>query len=73
MRWQSALFEPGSPCLRHSELFASCLDYCGAHRAAQLHERMTAGPAWHEGDFVWCQPNGRLIGNHVGETSGMPC
>jgi integrase len=36
-----------------------------AHRAAQLHERMTAGPAWHEGDFVWCQPNGRPIGNHA--------
>ena len=26
---------------------------------------MTAGPAWHEGDFVWCQPNGRPIGNHA--------
>jgi len=35
------------------------------HRAAQLHERMTAGPAWHDGDFVWCQPNGRPIGNHA--------
>jgi integrase len=36
-----------------------------AHRAAQLHERMTAGPAWHDGDFVWCQSNGRPIGNHA--------
>jgi integrase len=36
-----------------------------AHRAAQLHERMTAGPGWHEGDFVWCQPSGRPIGNHA--------
>ena len=36
-----------------------------AHRAAQLHERMTAGPAWHDGGFVWCQPNGRPIGNHA--------
>jgi len=35
------------------------------HRAAQLHERMTAGPAWHDGGFVWCQPNGRPIGNHA--------
>jgi site-specific recombinase XerD len=26
---------------------------------------MTAGPGWHEGDFVWCQPNGRPIGNHA--------
>jgi integrase len=36
-----------------------------AHRAAQLHERMTAGPAWRDGDFVWCQPNGRPIGAHA--------
>jgi integrase len=36
-----------------------------AHRAAQLHERMTAGPAWHDADFVWCQRNGRPIGNHA--------
>jgi site-specific recombinase XerD len=26
---------------------------------------MTAGAAWHNGDFVWCQPNGRPIGNHA--------
>jgi integrase len=36
-----------------------------AHRATQLQERMTAGPAWQDGDFVWCQPNGRPIGNHA--------
>jgi integrase len=36
-----------------------------AHRAAQLHERMTGRPTWHDGDFVWCQPNGRPIGNHA--------
>jgi integrase len=36
-----------------------------AHRAAQLHERMTAGPAWRDGGFVWCQPNGQPIGNHA--------
>jgi integrase len=36
-----------------------------AHRAAQLEERMIAGPAWHDGDFVWCQPNGRPIGAHA--------
>jgi integrase len=36
-----------------------------AHRSAQLHERMTAGSAWRDGDFVWCQPNGRPIGNHT--------
>ena len=26
---------------------------------------MIAGPAWHDGDFVWCQPNGRPIGAHA--------
>jgi integrase len=36
-----------------------------AHRTAQLHERMTTGPTWHDGDFVWCQPNGRPIGAHA--------
>jgi integrase len=36
-----------------------------AHRAAQLAERMTAGPNWKDGDFVWCQPNGRPIGAHA--------
>ena len=36
-----------------------------AHRSAQLLERMNSGPAWHDGDFVWCQPNGRPIGNHA--------
>jgi hypothetical protein len=32
------------------------------HRTAQLQERMAAGSVWHDGDFVWCQPNGRPIG-----------
>jgi integrase len=36
-----------------------------AHRAAQLEERMIAGPIWQGGDFVWCQPNGRPIGAHA--------
>jgi integrase len=36
-----------------------------AHRAAQLEERMIAGPVWQDGDFVWCQPNGRPIGAHA--------
>ena len=26
---------------------------------------MIAGPAWQDGDFVWCQPNGRPIGAHA--------
>jgi integrase len=33
-----------------------------AHLATQLQERMTAGPAWQDGDYVWCQTNGRPIG-----------
>jgi hypothetical protein len=36
-----------------------------AHRAAQLEERMTAGPAWDDSGFVWCQPNERPIGAHA--------
>lgn len=36
-----------------------------AHRAAQLQERMTAGSAWDDGHFVWCQSNGRSIGAHA--------
>jgi len=36
-----------------------------AHRAAQLEERLIAGPTWEDGDFVWCQPNGRPIGAHA--------
>lgn len=36
-----------------------------AHRSAQAQERQTAGPAWHESDFVWCQANGRPIGSHA--------
>ena len=33
-----------------------------AHRTAQLQARMVAGSAWHDGDFVWCQTNGRPVG-----------
>jgi integrase len=36
-----------------------------AHRDAQLEERMTSGTAWHDGDFVWCQPTGQPIGAHA--------
>jgi integrase len=35
------------------------------HRAAQFEERMLAGPIWGDGDFIWCQPNGRPIGAHT--------
>ena len=35
------------------------------HRATQVHERMIAGSAWHDGDFVWCQLSGRPIGAHA--------
>ena len=36
-----------------------------AHRNIQLEERVAAGSAWEDGDLVWCQPNGRPIGNHA--------
>jgi integrase len=36
-----------------------------AHRTAQLAERMAAGSHWRDGDFVWCQANGRPIGAHA--------
>lgn len=36
-----------------------------AHRTAQFAERMAAGSRWHDGDFVWCQANGRPIGAHA--------
>jgi hypothetical protein len=36
-----------------------------AHRAEQLRERMTAGSVWADGDYVWCQRNGRPIGAHA--------
>jgi len=36
-----------------------------AHRAEQLKERMTVGSVWPDGDYVWCQPNGRPIGAHA--------
>lgn len=32
-----------------------------AHRAAQLQERLQAGPLWEEHGLVFCQPNGRPI------------
>jgi integrase len=31
------------------------------HKAAQLGERMLAGPEWHDEDLVFAQPNGRPI------------
>ncbi len=36
-----------------------------SHRAAQLAERIAAGSRWQDGDFVWCQTNGRPIGSHA--------
>ncbi len=32
-----------------------------AHRAAQLEERIAAGPLWQDHDLVFAQPNGRPI------------
>lgn len=35
-----------------------------AHRTAQLGERLTAGPSWHDNDLVFAQANGRPIDRH---------
>ncbi len=43
-----------------------------AHRAAQLAERIAAGPQWHDGDFVWGQPNGGPSAHTVTGTTGKP-
>jgi site-specific recombinase XerD len=36
-----------------------------AHRAARAAERIAAGPLWHDGDFAWCQADGKPIGAHA--------
>jgi integrase len=40
---------------------AQLVDALRAHRAAQLEERITAGPLWQDHDLVFAQPNGRPI------------
>jgi integrase len=40
---------------------APLVDALLAHRAAQLEERMAAGPLWQHHDLVFAQPNGRPI------------
>ena len=37
------------------------VDALRAHRAAQLEERIAAGPLWQDHDLVFAQPNGRPI------------
>ena len=44
-----------------------------AHRAAQLQERIIAGSAWHDGDFVWCQTNGGRSALRLIRTNGRYC
>jgi integrase len=40
---------------------APLVEALGAHRAAQLEERIAAGPLWQDHDLVFAQPNGRPI------------
>ena len=40
---------------------AQLVDALRAHRAAQLEERVAAGPLWQDCDLVFAQPNGRPI------------
>jgi len=46
---------------RNLALPAQLVDALRAHRAAQLEERITAGPLWQDHDLVFAQPNGRPI------------
>jgi integrase len=40
---------------------AQLVEALRAHRAAQLEERIAAGPVWQDHDLVFAQPNGRPI------------
>jgi hypothetical protein len=40
---------------------AQLVDALRAHRAAQLEERIAAGPLWEDNDLVFARPNGRPI------------
>ena len=40
---------------------AQLVEALRAHRAAQLEERIAAGPLWQDHDLVFAQPNGRPI------------
>ena len=46
---------------RNLALPAQLVDALKAQRAAQLKERMAAGPLWQDHDLVFAQPNGRPI------------
>ncbi len=46
---------------RNLALPAQLVDALKAQRAAQLEERIAAGPLWEDHDLVFAQPNGRLI------------
>jgi len=54
--------EPKADCSRRTlALPARLVDALRAHRAAQLEERIAAGPLWHDDDLIFAQPNGRPI------------
>lgn len=56
------LVEPKSRAGRRTiALPRPLVDGLRAHRAAQLAERMTAGPVWEDHGLVFCQPNGRPL------------
>jgi len=57
------LVEPKSRAgARTLVLPATLLERLHAHRRWRAGQRLAAGPAWHELDFVFAQPDGRPIG-----------
>jgi integrase len=53
---------PKTPRSRRTiPLPATLVDVLREHRRRQLEERLHAGPAWQEGDFVFAQPDGRPL------------
>lgn len=60
---QGVVFEePKSERSRRTlALPAQLVEALRVHRAAQLTERMLAGPLWEDGDLVFAQPNGRPL------------
>lgn len=54
--------EPKSQAARRCILLPAALqEALRAHRAAQLEERLAAGPLWHDADLVFAQVTGRPV------------
>ena len=65
-RWRTGVLyeEPKADRSRRTvALPAPLVEALRAHRAAQLEERITAGPSWQDHDLVVAQANGRPSGS----------